>query len=350
MSERVHLWAAAGRLAENRTPAALATVARQRGSLPMASDAKMLVTKDGDRWGTVGGGCVEADIIEQALTTIETGLPTFVHHTLNADLAGDLGLSCGGTVELFLEPVTASSEMAHLCHAVSAGIQSRTPVTVLTKLDWSDGPAKAAMVGAEIVSVGRGVEMSSGEVADYPRTGGATLVDEARAMFIERFQRLPRVIIFGAGHVGVAIAKVAASAGFYVVVSDDREDFANEDNVPDAHEILVGDFNAVIDRLAIDEDDYILATTRGHSYDASIVERTAASRARYVGMLGSRRKKEIIWKALREAGVPSEHLERVRTPIGLDIGADTPGEIAVSVVAELIRRWRLPESAEQSTE
>jgi xanthine dehydrogenase accessory factor len=343
----VQLWAAAGRLAEAKAPAALATVARQRGSLPMASDAKMLVTKEGDRLGTVGGGCVEADVIEQALATIETGKPTFVRHTLNADLAGDLGLSCGGTVELFLEPVTPSPEMARLCVAVSDGINSRTPVTVMTSLDWSKGPAKSASIGTDVLTVGRGVEMPDGQMTDYTRTHGATFVDEARAVLVERVQRLPRLIIFGAGHVGVAIAKVAASAGFYVVVSDDREDFANENNVPDADEILVGDFNAVLDRLHIDEDDHVLATTRGHNYDANIVERTASSRARYVGMLGSRRKKEIIWKALRQAGVSAEDLGRVRTPIGLDIGADTPGEIAVSVVAELIRCWRLPESAEQ---
>ncbi len=134
MNENAALWAEAGRLAGPGIPAALATVARQRGSLPMASDAKMLVTAAGRRDGTVGGGCVEAEVVHQALATLNAGTPSFARHTLNADAAGDIGLSCGGTVELFLEPVLPSPDLARLCHAVAAGIEQRRKVTVLTGL------------------------------------------------------------------------------------------------------------------------------------------------------------------------------------------------------------------------
>jgi xanthine dehydrogenase accessory factor len=157
---------------------------------------------------------------------------------------------------------------------------------------------------------------------------------------------MPRLIIFGAGHVGAAIAAVAATVGFHVVVVDDRDDFANQENVPGADEIIVDDFGKALDDFSLDGDDYVLATTRGHSYDAIIVERTATSRARYVGMLGSRRKHAVIHKALLTAGVPASALDRVKTPIGLPIGADTPAEIAVSVVAELIQTRRLAQSPE----
>jgi xanthine dehydrogenase accessory factor len=156
---------------------------------------------------------------------------------------------------------------------------------------------------------------------------------------------MPRLTIFGAGHVGVELAQLAARAGFYVVVVDDRAEFANPERMPSANEIVVEDFRSVLDRLAFDEDDYVIAATRGHSYDAYIIERTAASGAGYVGMLGSERKRAVIWKSLEAAGVDPDALKRVRSPIGMEIGADTPAEIAVSVVAELVKLWRLGERA-----
>ena len=345
MRGNAELWAEAARLARSATPAAVATVARQRGSLPMASDAKMLVTAEGRRCGTVGGGCVEADVVRQALETLEQGTPGFARHTLNADAAGDIGLSCGGTVDLFLEPVFPSTEMARLFDAVATGIAARSTVTVLTGLKWNGGPEKVALVDRRRVVVGAGERLVALAGTSEGRPGGV-LVDEEHSVFVEWIPRMPRVIIFGAGHVGTAIARVAADAGFHVVITDDREDFANKDKVPEAHEIIVGDFNSVLDDLTIDEDDYILATTRGHSYDANIIQRTAGSRARYVGMLGSKRKRAVIWKVLAGAGVATEALERVHCPIGLEIGADTPGEIAVSVMADLIRTRRLAESGE----
>ncbi len=343
MTERAELWAEVARLAKAGTPAALATVARQRGSLPMASDAKMLITADGRRRGTVGGGCVEAEVVGQALEALAQGKPNFVRHSLNADTAGDIGLSCGGTVDLFLEPVVPSTEMAALCEAVAAGITQRLPVQVFTGLVWNGGPEKAVVVDGQPLRVGNA--LSALECIDeFERPRGSVLVDQERSVFVEWIDRIPRVIIFGAGHVGAEIARAAARAGFHVVISDDRDDFANARNVPDAHEIIVGDFSKVLDDMVFDEDDYVLATTRGHSYDANIVERTAASRARYVGMLGSKRKRAVIWKVLAAAGVPRAALERVKTPIGVEIGADTPAEIAVSVVADLIRTRRLAEA------
>jgi len=342
-TERAELWAEAARLAKSGTPAVLATVARQRGSLPMASDAKMLITNDGRRRGTVGGGCVEAEVVGQALEALAQGKPNFVRHSLNADTAGDIGLSCGGTVELFLEPVVPSPEMADLCDAIATGITGRLPVQVLTGLEWNGGPEKSALIDGQPLRVGTALSALE-SVDEFERPPGGVLVDQERSVFVEWIDRIPRVIIFGAGHVGAEIARAAARAGFHVLISDDRDDFANDRNVPDAHEIIVGDFNAVLDGIVLDEDDYVLACTRGHSYDANIIERTAASRASYVGMLGSKRKRAVIWKVLAKAGVSDEALDRVKVPIGVEIGADTPAEIAVSVVADLIRTRRLAEA------
>jgi xanthine dehydrogenase accessory factor len=307
----------------------------------MASDAKMLIAADGRQWGTIGGGCVEADVIGQALTVAERGLPIVVSHTLNADVAGDIGLSCGGTAEFFLEPVVSSDEMARLYGEVAKAISNRQPTTVRTGLDWSGGPRKAVVNESE-----RRVEFV-GDVAAIPEPADSGVgqapvyFDEPSGVLVEQLPRMPRVVVFGAGHVGVEIAKIARGVGFYVVVIDDRADFANREHVPWAHEIVAEGFRGVLDRLKLDADDFVLATTRGHSFDAYIVERTAGSAARYVGMLGSRRKQAVILRALEKAGVPPEDLKRVKTPIGLDIGADTPPEIAISVVAELIRVRRL---------
>lgn len=357
MSDRAAIWRAAADLAATGAEgAAMATVCRRRGSLPMATDAKMVVTSEGRRWGTVGGGCTEADVTGQALEAAKAGAPTVVRHTLNADLAGDLGLSCGGTVALFLEPIVANA--GDLYAAVAEAIDARVPCTVYTALDWRRGPAKSAVIaGDEIVVSGSGVEPVHARVSSYlsppldgqgvadraPRTAhhSPSEFDEDSGIFIESIARSPRVLIFGAGHVGVEIARLAAGAGFHVIVVDDRADFANPERIPFAHEVIAEDFRTALDRLVLDADDYVLATTRGHSFDAYIVERTAASPARYVGMLGSRRKKEVIWRALEESGVPPASLERVRVPIGEPIGADTPAEIAVSAVAELIKVRRL---------
>jgi len=335
MNERADVWAAAAALAGEGTIGALATVCRRSGSLPMARDAKLAVAEDGRHWGTVGGGCTEADVIGEALAATRVGVPRFVRHTLNADLAGDLGLSCGGTAEFFLEPVVATTAAAALYAAVADALRRRVPGTVWTGLTWEQGPRKAARIGDALLTLGGDGEATA--LADGPE--GLPHIDGDR--FVEPLRRVPRVIVFGAGHVGAEIARLAARTGFYVVVVDDREEFANRGRLPDADEVVARDFRAVLDGLTLDGDDFVIAATRGHGFDAHVVERTAASSARFVGMLGSRRKKQVLWKALREAGVPQDALDRVRVPIGEPIGADTPAEIAVSVVAELIRLRRL---------
>jgi xanthine dehydrogenase accessory factor len=326
MDPRATLWHAAADAAAQGTVAALATVARKRGSLPLADDAKMLVLASGERLGTVGGGCVEADVTVQALATVKRGAPAVVRHTLNADLAGDVGLSCGGTVDLFLEPLIHGPEMAQLYRQVGDAIEYRRQVTVVTTLDWSRSPQKRLQPGA---------------------AGRQAFVDESAATFIEPIPRTPRVIVFGAGHVGVEICRMAAGAGFHVVVVDDREDFANPERLPWASEIRAEDLACVLEEMVLEPDDYVIAATRGHSFDAGVIARTAGSRAGYVGMLGSKRKLAVVRRALEADGVSSAALERVRCPIGEDIGADTPAEIAISVVAELIRvRRRSPDLSE----
>src|SRR6267143_5181003 len=195
----MNVWGAAAELARAGASGALATVARVRGSPPVHAGTKMLVGAEGRLLGSVGGGCVEAEVIGAALDAQTSRRPSLLTHNLNADLAGDLGLSCGGTVDIFVEPLLTDDSYVRVLDAAADAASG----LVRTALDWTSGPVKTfqAVAAAGISGV------------------AATLTRDGRCME-ERFTRAPRVLLFGAGHVGAAIARAAAAAGFRVVVID----------------------------------------------------------------------------------------------------------------------------------
>jgi xanthine dehydrogenase accessory factor len=193
---------------------------------------------------------------------------------------------------------------------------------VRTATDWRSGPIKT-------------FEPLDRRASSAP---AASLTRDGR--FVEeRLVPAPRLLVFGAGHVGAAIARAAAAAGFRVVVIDDRAEYADPARFSGNVDVLAADIDQALERYSITPADAVVIATRGHRNDALILERIATSPAGYVGLLGSRRKKIVVTKGLRAAGVPAKSLQRVRVPVGLAIGAVTPEEIAVSVVAELIS-WR----------
>jgi len=233
---------------------ALATITSARGSIPSFNTAKMLVRDDGSIVGTIGGGCVEADVWQAAREVMEEEKPRTLTFNLNQNPKYDTGLVCGGTLEIFVEPVL--------------------PVPVL--------------------------------------------------------------YLFGAGHVAVNVYQVARLAGFDVIVIDDRETYANRERFPDAREVVAEDFDHAMGRLSPNESSYILAVTRGHRDDMKVLRWAAQSPARYVGMIGSKRKTLAIYKELENEGLSPALFERVMAPVGVEIGAVTPEEIAVAIVAEMI--------------
>jgi xanthine dehydrogenase accessory factor len=315
---RHNIWRAAADLVRAGARGALATVARTRGSTPVPAGTKMLVGPEGRLVGSVGGGCVEAEVIGAALEAQRTGAPLIQSHRLNADLAGDLGLSCGGTVEVFVEPLVSDEAYVRVLDSAAAAVEG----LVRTGTAWPDGPVKMFE-----------------PVVPGAAHGAPAALSRDRRFVIERLAPAPRVVVFGAGHVGSAIAHAAHAAGFRVVVVDDRAEFADPIRFPDGVGVHAADAVTVLERLALGRADAVVIATRGHRQDAVIVERVATLPAGYVGLLGSRRKKAVVTKGLVAAGVPRAALERVRVPVGLAIGAVTPEEIAVSVVAELIA-WR----------
>ena len=320
----MNVWRAAAELIREGASGALATVARVRGSTPVPAGTKMLVGAEGRLIGSVGGGCVEAEVIGAALNAQAQRRPALMTHHLNADLAGDLGLSCGGTVDIFVEPLVADDAYVSVLEAAAAAETG----LVRTAVEWGDSrvPVKT--------------------FESLPRAGAsspaASLTRDGR--FVEeRLIQSPRVFVFGAGHVGSAIARAAAAAGFRVVVIDDRSEYADPTRFPDGTAVLAADVDAALRQYTLSAGDAVVIATRGHRNDALILEQIATSKAGYVGLLGSRRKKVVVTKGLTKAGVPASVLKRVRVPVGLAIGAVTPEEIAVSVVAELIA-WRRKEA------
>jgi xanthine dehydrogenase accessory factor len=260
---------------------------------------------------------VEGDVIRVALEAQASGRPSLVTHHLNADLAGDVGLSCGGTVQIFVEPLSADpGYVAALAAAADAAAG-----TVTTAIDWTEGPQKSFTPRTSLEAQGPGARIS-----------------DDRRFVVERLVPAPRLLVFGAGHVGAAIARAAAAAGFRVTVTDDRPEFAAAARFPGL-EVHALPPDRVVDEFAPGPADAVVVATRGHRNDTEILDRLARMTVGYVGLLGSARKRAVILKALGAAGAPAEALAAVRVPVGLDIGAVTPEEIAVSVTAELIA-WR----------
>jgi xanthine dehydrogenase accessory factor len=237
---------------------AVATIVNERGSIPSFKTAKMLVRDDGSIVGTIGGGCVEADVWQAAREVMESERPRTLTFDLNNDPKYDTGLVCGGTLEIFVEPILPPAEL----------------------------------------------------------------------------------YVFGAGHVAASLYRVARTAGFDVTVIDDREAYANRERFPEAQQVVAEDFDKAMAQLSPSESSYIVIVTRGHHDDMRVLRWAVQTPARYVGMIGSKRKTIAIFKELQKEGLPASLFDRVHAPIGLDIGAITPEEIAISITAELIAKRR----------
>jgi len=242
---------------------AVATIVNSRGSIPSFQSAKMLVRDDGSIAGTIGGGCVEAEVWQAARDVIAQEKPRSLSFDLNQDPKYDTGLVCGGTLEIFIEPVLP----------------------------------------------------------------------------------MPLLYIFGAGHVAIELFKAARNAGFECIVTDDRDAYANPERFPGALEIHATNFDEAFNTITPSEPNYIVIVTRGHRDDMRVLRWAVQTPARYIGMVGSKRKAITVFRELTREGLDPKLFDRVHSPVGLDIGAITPEEIAVSIVAELIAVRRHAERA-----
>ena len=250
------------RLRRKGQKCALATIVQVNGSIPSYESAKLLVREDGSMTGTIGGGCVEAEVWTAAREVIETEQPKHLTFSLGQDAAYDNGLICGGQLNVFVEAIIPQ----------------------------------------------------------------------------------PRAFIFGAGHISKSLSKVATLAGFATVIVDDREQFANRDRFPEADEVYAGEYEEVFPRLEVNSSSYLVIVTRGHRDDMRVLKWAMSTPARYISMIGSKRKVLGVMKELEKEGLRREEFDRLHAPMGLEIGAISPEEIAIAVVAEMIAVRRQPKS------
>jgi xanthine dehydrogenase accessory factor len=324
---------------------ALSTIVSGSGSVPMSRRSKMLVHPDGRMAGTVGGGCLEAEVYDAARAALEggpgaVGLKRFV---LTEDQAGAEGLNCGGTVEILTEKLSPGPVLAVLEGCIGV-LERRVEAVMMTSLAGPGNGAPGKLVveagGVRLGGLGDGaVDGEAARRAEELLGSDAIALEEVRGggrVFFESLPVTPRLVLYGGGHVSRETARVAAGTGFHVVVTDDRPAFAAPARHPDAHETKVISFDRAAEEVEIDGHTSLVVVTRGHRHDETIVRQILRSPAAYIGMIGSARKVAIMKKSLAAGGFADDEIDRVHAPVGIDIGADNPAEIAVSIVAELI--------------
>jgi xanthine dehydrogenase accessory factor len=322
---------------------ALATLIAAHGSTPQRVGARLLVRAHGSAVGTLGGGCIEADVREAAMQAIETGEPRVLDFTLNEDIAVDYGLACGGTERILVDPTFTPGDLdfARRLLGAASGEQRGVVVSVVEGNGyvrtavriavWENGDVEGELgvLHAEALHLAQ-------RLVGAPRPKPATVtLSNGAQVFVDVFAEPPEVVIIGGGHVGRSLATVAKFLGFRLAVIDDREEFANRERFPEADTVIAGDIEATLDGYPATRNSAIVIVTRGHKYDYQALSAAARSKAGYVGLMGSRRKVTLIYRQLLADGVPEARLRDIHAPIGLDIGAVSPEEIAVSIMAEI---------------
>ncbi|NUL82666.1 MAG: XdhC family protein [Armatimonadetes bacterium] len=320
MKARDNLYRQAVDLIQDQKPFVMAVVVAKSGSTPQAPGAKGLFALDGRVFGTIGGGCLEAECRRIGLELSSDDPPRQIELQLDGDFGWDDGLICGGRAHILIDP----APQKHL-EAFTKAVEATHPGALIWRMEEGE------------LTV---------EWLQQPEAGIAfdALFDrreryEARPdgfVYAEPVLPRERLVIFGAGHVGAAIARFASLLDFEVIITDDRPTFASSERLPFADRVILGDPVETAKSLQYDPDTFVTLVTRGHRNDAQVLRELIHHPVAYLGMIGSRRKAEVMKRRFLEEGVCDEAaFDRVRSPMGLDIGSETVEEIALSIVAEL---------------
>lgn len=330
---------------EKGEPFVLATIVSHTGSTPRTSGSKMIVTADGRGIGTIGGGLLEAGAMSRAVELIQLGQSAIMPFDLSHDTVDSMDMICGGQADVLLDCVSPTAMNRTVFGRWRQMLDQGQKGSLLTVFIESENKVGAtahclAMVGGEIVGDFPLPDMEREKVLALAaeRSAVRTLVFDGAFVVIEPTHRVPTVYLFGAGHVARSTAAMAAMVGFRISVADDRQEYANRQRFREASEIRVLDrFDDAFSGLSVNRDDFIVILTRGHLHDKTVLAQALKTGAGYIGMIGSRRKRDAIYGALLKEGFSQMDIDRVHSPIGLSIGAETPEEIAVSILAEIIQ-------------
>jgi xanthine dehydrogenase accessory factor len=326
-----------------RERVALCAILRRTGSGPRRAGAKMLVRDGGGSEGTVGGGVLERKATAYAREVLRTGQALCRAFALDLEQASDEGMTCGGEVEVLVECLDGTAPSVQDFFARVAHLLARGERACLTTAISRDGDAAAtdcflAAGGRSVASLSRTGHALPEDLLHNPAAAAPYLVERGTVRyFVESLAPPVTVYIFGGGHIGARLVPLCHLLGFRTVVVDDRAEFASRDRFPLAGDVIAApSFDRIIDDLPIGEDSYVVIVTRGHGGDQAILRQVLRRRPGYIGMIGSRRKRGLIFEQLAREGCTPDDLSRVHCPIGLPVGAETPEEIAVSIAAELI--------------
>ncbi len=335
------------KLLQDNVPCLLATVARTSGSTPQVPGSSAIIGRKGLIAGTIGGGIVEQQVIQSALSRIDNKTPGYFHFNLHHDISHQEEAICGGEMSVLLDAFP--EKHCSVFEQIHEAFGERRHGVLLTLIE--EGPDHSAQIerhwytGENINGLPFEVIQIAFQMFNKPRPGDFREIpisipstENNRTCFLETVVPPPQLIIAGAGHIGKALSHLGSLLDFEVTVWDDRPEFANKELLPDADHVLACDFMEASEKIRIASDTYLVIVTRGHRDDALVLKKYIGSDAAYIGMIGSRSKiGQVREKFLENNWATTAQWERVHTPIGLPIGSKTVQEIAVSIAAELIR-------------
>lgn len=315
---------------DNGKKGAIATLITREGSAPRNAGAKMFVGEDGKVFETIGGGGLEYKVQLQAIESMGTKYPQLIEVRLDAEeITSDEDI-CGGVVEVFLEPVL---KRHYEIYTRIDEVERRGEKGIL--ITSFNGKYEKTLIEEDLTVTGDSLDVDIDSFLNDNVNNLAPQVNDET--LIETIHPSPVVYVFGAGHVAQYITPLADTVGFQVTVIDDREEFVTRERFPNANELIIDDFKGVFKGLNFTGEEYVVIVTRGHQNDKDVLEESLQKDTKYIGMIGSKTKVGMILDYMKESGYDEEKVDEVHSPIGLSISADTPQEIAVSIVGELIQ-------------
>jgi xanthine dehydrogenase accessory factor len=326
-------------------PAALVTVASATGSTPRGPGSRMLVREGGGIIGTVGGGLPEARAIEAALAAIAEGRPRTITVEMAGSEARGSDLICGGTAIMWIEPLSAAARAVYAQAIASVDRGERAVIVASADEGVLAAAAESASPRGSAASPGARIDPAA--AARSLETGECSL-GAADGLLYCPVDPAERLLVLGGGHVGLALARIAAGLGFSVTVADPRAEFSDPSRFPETVSCRRSGFSEAVERFAPGPRDYAVVVSPGHLGDLECARALLRRDLGYIGIIGSRRKAAMLIEALVDEGFDRGKAESIRLPIGLDIGAETPEEIAVSIAAELVAARRGSASLEQA--